>query len=541
MQKDVIYIDVEDDITAIIDKVKKSKEKVVALVPPKRIGVLQSAVNLRLLTRAAGNANKRLVLITSNAALSGLAASAKIPVAKNLQTKPEIAEIPALKVDDDDVINGEELPAHDHAAAAETSSAIPASKIEGIDIDGTKAATDAPSKRAKSAKKGVKVPDFGTFRKKAFLFGGLGVLLIVFFVWAIWFAPRATVIVNAETSDQNLSLAVSVGPDLETDVSQEHLKGVRQEDKVTQTIEFDATGTKDVGEKATGEVTFTTNDFVLIARGTTIPAGTILSTPGGLLFTTTESATFELQAGGNQRTVGVVASSSGTQYNGFSGNVSGAPSGVTAKINNPTSGGTTKEIKVVTQADINRATVQLTDQGNDEAKKNLIAKFESGTMPIDSSFKSRTSDPKSSPALGQEATGKAKLTQETTYTIMGVSKQQLDSYLDEALQETLNNKDEQKIYDNGVSTVKFADFAQNEGDQAGTVSITAVAQIGPKIDDNEIKEQVKGKRYGEIAGDLKAIDGVSDVEVNLSPFWVQSVPNDTKKITVEFELKKNDG
>lgn len=50
MNKDVLYIDVEDDITTIIGKVKASKSKIIALVPPKRVGVLQSAVNLRLLT-----------------------------------------------------------------------------------------------------------------------------------------------------------------------------------------------------------------------------------------------------------------------------------------------------------------------------------------------------------------------------------------------------------------------------------------------------------------------------------------------------------
>ena len=88
MQKDVIYIDVEDDITAIIGKLKASKQKIVALVPPKRIGVLQSAVNLRLLARSAEQQDKRLVIITGNQALSGLAASAAIPVAKNLQSKP---------------------------------------------------------------------------------------------------------------------------------------------------------------------------------------------------------------------------------------------------------------------------------------------------------------------------------------------------------------------------------------------------------------------------------------------------------------------
>ena len=116
MNKDVVYIDVEDDITAIIGKVKQSKDKVVALVPPKRIGVLQSAVNLRLLARAAKQADKHLALVTSNQSLIALATAASIPVAKNLQTKPELAEIPALKVDDeDDIIDGGTLPIGDHA------------------------------------------------------------------------------------------------------------------------------------------------------------------------------------------------------------------------------------------------------------------------------------------------------------------------------------------------------------------------------------------------------------------------------------------
>ena len=119
MNKDVIYIDGDDDITAIIGKVKASKEKVVALVPPKRIGVLQSAVNLRLLQRAAGSGQKHLVLITNNQALMALAASAKLPVAKNAQSKPEIPEIAALDIDDgEDIIDGAELPVGDHARLA---------------------------------------------------------------------------------------------------------------------------------------------------------------------------------------------------------------------------------------------------------------------------------------------------------------------------------------------------------------------------------------------------------------------------------------
>src|SRR5690606_25390093 len=95
MKKDVIYIDIEDDITAVIDKVKHAEEKIVALVPPKGNAVLQSVVNLKLLKRAANNANKQPVIVTSNQALTARAGGLELYVAKNLQSKPAIPGAPA--------------------------------------------------------------------------------------------------------------------------------------------------------------------------------------------------------------------------------------------------------------------------------------------------------------------------------------------------------------------------------------------------------------------------------------------------------------
>ena len=42
MNKDTIYIEPEDDITDIITKIENSKEKIVALVPPKKAGVFST-------------------------------------------------------------------------------------------------------------------------------------------------------------------------------------------------------------------------------------------------------------------------------------------------------------------------------------------------------------------------------------------------------------------------------------------------------------------------------------------------------------------
>jgi hypothetical protein len=69
VKKETLYIDVEDDITAVIEKIADIKEKIVAVVPPKRAGVLSSVVNLKLVNKSAHDAGKRVVLITTDKTL----------------------------------------------------------------------------------------------------------------------------------------------------------------------------------------------------------------------------------------------------------------------------------------------------------------------------------------------------------------------------------------------------------------------------------------------------------------------------------------
>ena len=80
MNKDVIYIEPDDDITNIISKLESAKEKIVALVPPKKSGVLRSVVNIKLITKASSAKNKQVVFVTTDPSIVKLAATAKIPV-----------------------------------------------------------------------------------------------------------------------------------------------------------------------------------------------------------------------------------------------------------------------------------------------------------------------------------------------------------------------------------------------------------------------------------------------------------------------------
>src|SRR5579884_4261276 len=116
--KDTIYVDIDDEITGIIDKVKNSSSKVVALVLPKRAAVFQSIVNMKLLKRAADQGNKRVVLITSEAGLLPLAGAAGLHVAKTLTSKQEIPAGPiGLDDNEEQVEETAALPAEAPVAA----------------------------------------------------------------------------------------------------------------------------------------------------------------------------------------------------------------------------------------------------------------------------------------------------------------------------------------------------------------------------------------------------------------------------------------
>lgn len=537
MNKDVIYIDVEDDITNIVSKIKDSKARIVALVPPKRVGILQSAVNMRLLNRAAENAEKRIVLITSDQALSGLAAAARIPVAKTLQSRPEIAEIPAIDVDDgDDVIDGSEIPVGELADKA-----APKARNKADDaIDAAIAEDEKPSKPvkpAKSAGKGKpKVPDFNVFRKKLVLIGGGVALFIVFMVWAIWFAPHATVVITAKTTTSTVDKSVTLKQDGKVDAANNIIKSLRQEQKKDISVDFTPTGKKKVGEKASGTmhlVRTSVSSLTLI-----IPAGTSFSS-GDYTFVSTEPASLSgtsIGPGGviqSVATVKVQATQVGSEYNlssrSYSSNVSGFSAAGTAM-----SGGSSREVTVVSADDVAKAKVKLDAQKDASLQSAVKALFPSSSIVINESYQEARSNPTPSVAVDHEASGTVQLKTTVTASMQGIDRSDMKQFLEDTLKKEIGSKKNQKIYNDGSNEVKFAQYS--ERNNAVQVRLTANAKIGPEIDEHKVKEQVKGRNYGDVQSSLESIEGVQDVDTKFSPFWVRTVPNNDKHISIEFKL-----
>lgn len=550
MNKDTIYIDVEDDITAIIGKVKAAKNKIVALVPPKRTGVLQSAVNLRLLARAAKQTNKHLVLISGNSALTALAAAAGIPSARTLQSKPELAALP--EEDDasaEDVIDGADLPVGDLARTGDGEiDEMPLQAAPAIDLairaSNAEETDETPLARSQSRqRRGIKVPNFDTFRKRMLLGVGGLVLLIGFLVWAIVLAPKAKIVITARTIESSANPNVILATSAATDFSVGTLKAVRQEIKKEAAFEFTATGKKEVGEKATGTVEFSQQAL----SATSIPAGTEVVTVDGLVFVTNSVANVPASSFGpgcfptacpGSTTVSVTAKQPGSKYNGASGSLSGAPSGILANLTAPTTGGTDKTVAIVTKEDVEQATNAFASQDVSAIKKDLTTKFGEGVIVIDASFATNKDAIKPSPAVDAEATdGKAKLTGMVSYTMIGVAESEASRFLDGYFAQQIKESADQRVYDNGAEKTTFIDV--KAVDNGFTAKMTATAKLGPKIDDAAVKSEARGKRYGEVQSAIEGISGVESVDVKFSPFWVRTVPNKEERITVEFNLDES--
>lgn len=523
-KKDIIYVDIEDDITSIIEKVKKADSSIVALVPPKRIGVLQSVVNLKLLQRAGETAKKRVVMITSDPALTALAAGAMIPIARNLQSKPEIPTAALLDEVDDDVITGEE-----NDSTTDVSDNVDVTTPTAIVAGGVPTTSVASAARANARRSGPRVPNFENFRNKGLLIGGGVLALVLFLVWAFVFAPRATVVIGAKTTPYSVNKVVSAAPGGTLSVQNGTLGAATKEIAKTASVDFQATGKKDVGEKATGTVTFSTNNISNL--GTTIPAGTVLTASGGKTYATNSAVTITI-SNYTGAPVGITASSSGTSSNGATGSVSGAPNGINASITSATTGGTDKVITVVSEEDAAAAREKLATQNADQIKAELKKQFPNDVMIVDESFAVTPGNPSVTPAVGQEATG-AKLSIETKYTLLGVKRTEVAAIIEADLKRQLAGIPNQSIYDKGTDAVRFSSVSKEEATYKFAIQTTGY--IGPSIDASKLAKQLAGKREGEIIAQVKTYDGIEDVKVEFSPFWVSKAPSEDKVI-IKFQV-----
>lgn len=555
--KETIYIDVDDEITAVIDKVQNSSAKVLALVLPKRASVFQSIVNMKLLKRTADTSKKNIVLITSEANLLPLAGAVGMHVAKTLQSKPAVPTAPKssdtpVSVDPADVeeVMDDELdmskPVGDLAGpVSDEEETIEVDNDDSTTVVAAGAATKTPFNKK------LKVPNFDKFRTRLMLGIGALVLLIIFWIFATFVWPKAAITIKTDTTDVTSTVNITSSPTIsEINVDEKVVPGILKDYKKTDTQKVPATGQKDMGTKANGTVTLSLDDCS--KEQVTVPAGTMLSS-GNFNFITQVDVTMQsVKIGPTCRNsdfkdistskVKVEAQKAGDSYNlsaraytvtGFS-NVSGAGGAM--------SGGTSKIVKVVSQQDIDGAKQKVLEATNATANQEIVAQLKAeGYFPITDTFVAKDPLVTSSPNVDAEA---AEVTVNVTlnYTMAGAKEDGVKQILEADIKQHIDTS-KQNILNNGLDKASIRiDNKKANGEVSFTIQ--AVAQAGVEQNEADIKNAIKGKKKGEVQTILQARPGVKDVQVKTSPFWVYKVPGKDSKITLTFEQQEsaaNDG
>lgn len=445
------------------------------------------------------------------------------------------AEIPAVNSDfsdDEDTDEDEEyasLP-----AASATPSQNPWKKLLTFGRNGRK-----------------KIPPVNRSRRLVLL---LIVLILVLFgsisaaIAGYWYLPKAQVILYVKPQTINRQVTFRVDPTItEIDIEGNRIPGVPVETEITASAETPATGEKLVGERATGSVTlYNRTDSVK-----SFAAGTRLTSDSGLAYTLDEDVSIasasskenpDLSITTEPATVAVdiTAVAIGAEYNiSDEAEFSVAnfdKSSFVARLTGELSGGTSRQITAVAQADID----QLIADVNQEIEEKVLAQVQQSqqgfTGAVILANETESAEDEFSAQIGDEADvvrlESRLMVRSITYKKSDLSTIIQNKALDEIPENFQLNPDDISL-----------EIQSTEEAEDGTVRVTASSKIlvSPNINPVTIASDVRGKFPAVTEDYFKSQPGFERVEIDIRPSFPASIktfPRIEENITVEIELVK---
>jgi baseplate J-like protein len=511
---EVIYLEVDDEITSAAARLRGSDGERIALVLPYGSRLATSRINFRLLAREAAARGKRIEIVAADASTRALAGSAGLPVH---------ASVAALEGGEP----GGPTPVPDEPLA-------PAPIADGTE---TRVLAVPKATRDPIPQVGRPRPPIRT--RTALIAAAVVVaLLAVGGVGAFVLLPSATIVLTPT--------AERLGP---LDLTVQARTDVTAPDATTLTVParsfafdvqafqtFTTTGVKVTEAKASGNVTFQNCDT---GGSVTIPANATVSTQAGVDFRTLAKVTvkraslfpFACKTG----SVAVQAELPGTAGNVPAGAINRIPSGydpIVLSVTNtqPTAGGVHDETPEVSQQDVDAAMTQLNTALRDDFDRQVRegTGVPAGTTLFDATKLLGTPTPSADPAtlLGQ-AVSQFQLGLSATGTVLGVDPTPVKAVAEARLATQVGDG---WVLAPDSTKVDVGDPSVSGDTVSFPVRVTAIRNR--VVDRDALLAQVKGLVLAEARGRL---DDYGQVQITLWPDWVSTVPNDAGRISFTVE------
>jgi hypothetical protein len=397
----------------------------------------------------------------------------------------------------------------------------------------------------------IQIPSIGG--DKRWLLALIPLVLIGSFIYYGSTAPKATVKITVGSNPFIKSISVKIKADSQTNVKEMILRGSTLSAEVEDSLEKETTGSKTVGEKATGEIKIynKTDVEIELDKGNKI---TYKEGSKSLVYVLKESVTIPpreedletMTSKWGEAEAKVEASDIGSDYNiddneGLS--VLGKnKSEAEAKTKGKISGGSSEEIKVVVESDRTDVSSELKTALLKKAEEGLKNKLASNQKLVEGSTKVTITSETFSAQVGDEK-NKISVTQKATAEALIYTEGDLNTFISEYFKSVIpeghympenERKTEINVLGNSVNSIV------NSGE--ADIQITLRSIVIPDIKEDSVRDSLSGKTEDEARETIESLKNIEYYEMSISPRvpFFSKVPKDTNRINVEL-IKENKG
>jgi hypothetical protein len=532
-----IYLEPDEEVTSVIDKLRKTEFKDVVLVVPKEAGLLHSIVNLKLIKRQSETLEKNVSLVTQDKVGRNLAEKVGLPTAAKVgqvPTEPEEQEIADFAA--------KQKPEKESENPIEETNEIVYKKkpkeepiIEGPnevvvrEDEDTEAEADFHKKELKDKEPGNLMPKLP--KKKLII--AIAAVLIVLLGLGFIYLPRAQAVILVQAEKKPVSMEVTGEKEAKLDTDKAVVPTKSVEVTKEKSKKYSATGKKDVGNKASGSLQ-------IVNLG-----GTTWNWVAGTRFSPTNNSSIVFRSSGSisaahgLTTILVTADQPGDQYNGF-GNfqefnlvAGGLPAGVSvSSTQSGMTGGNSRQVTYVTQGDYTAAKDNLSKEALTEATSEFN-KQTSELKVIENSKKESVVSASSDPAAGEEGSD-FNVNVKVSVTALAVSLADIEELIKAEVKRQYGaGKD---IIDDGAGEADLNVTTQDS--KAGTFAATVKtnAYLAAKMDQDQIKGELVGTNATKATNYLQGLEGVDNVKLDFWPSFLKIFPRLKNHIFIKIQV-----
>ena len=380
------------------------------------------------------------------------------------------------------------------------------------------------------------------FKDRKIVFIPAIIIIFMVFVYVYYlFALKATIVLSVypktEEQKQNTVFSTSSSTNVAENIIAAEFVSVSEDGSTT----VNATGKKETGTSAKGKVTL----YSRFTSDKTIQSGTVITSPSGLEFTIDDSvkiasASADASAQPTTATVAVTSKKFGKEYNlpaGVKFSVGSLGTGdIIAKNENPFSGGTKKDIIVVSKNDAGKAEEELIKDLEQKARDEIAKKISSDKILLPIFIDTGVDNSEANKKVGDEADALS-ITGTVTFKTLSYSKKDITSFAKLLLKNKIPA--DLTIDENNIK-IEVSD-SKKKGDSEISASLNIKAALLPKIEQDKILKKVAGMLVADAEKEFKNLPQVSKVTISLSPrlpLIPKFLPGDPNKIKVTV---KSDG